>query len=143
MKKTALLLLLLVSAVSGNRLFGQSINMPLDSVKTLLCKKWVMDYSIVDNQKLKAIPGTELMNFEFVKDGTVLITFTHSSEKNLKGTWVYDAGKKQIKMTINKNNKMVISGLKKSELITYTDMKDATPGDPTPIIVVYKEADSQ
>ena len=127
----------LVSAASVNELFGQAVDMPLDSVKQLLCKKWVFEYGVLGGQKIGAIPGAETMNFEFKKDGTVLVTST-GLKKPLPGTWIYDAAKKLVRVRTDKQNRTTITSLKKTEMVLQIDTKDVTPSDPTPATFVYK-----
>lgn len=141
MKKLLILLMLLTTAASLNEVFGQKINMPLDSVRSLLCKKWVFDYVLLGNEKVGASPGAAVMNFEFGKDGSVLVT-TNSPGQDAKGTWTYDAAKRLIRMTINKQSRSTITSLKRNELIMSIDTKDATPDDPAPVTMVYKTAAS-
>jgi len=136
MKKIFALILLLISAASANELFGQTISMRADSVRELLCRQWVFDYTIVDGQKMGAAPGAPTINFEFKKDGTMLAS-APSWQQNLDGTWVYDAGKKLIRVSLNKQ-RGTITSLKPNELFMMIDMKEATPRDPTPIVMVYK-----
>ena len=125
MKKIFALILLLISTASANELFAQTISMPADSVKELLCREWVFNYTLVDGQKMGAAPGAPTMNFEFKKDGTVLVPAA-GQEQNLQGTWVYDAGKKLIRVTVNKQNRLTITSLKPNEIVLSIDMKGVT-----------------
>lgn len=129
--------MLLISVASANKLFGQTINMPLDAVKELLCRKWDFDYAILEGQKMGAAPGAPTMNYEFNKDGTVLVT-SAGLKKPLNGTWLFDAGKKLVKVTVNKQTRITITSLKQNELLLQIDTKDVTPDDPTPAIFGYR-----
>jgi hypothetical protein len=134
MKKLFIFVMVLLSTASVNQLFGQTITMPLDSVKGLLCKKWDFDYALIGEEKMGAAPGAPVMNFEFRKDGTALVTSV-GLEKGLEATWAYDAGKKLIRIAVNKQNRMTITNLKQNELILKPDLPNASPDDP---MLVYK-----
>lgn len=138
MKKIYLLAVLLISAASMNELYAQSINMPADSVKALLCRKWDFNYVIEEGQKMGAAPGAPTMNYEFKTDGTILIT-VGGGNNTMHGTWTYDVGKKTIHVTANKLKTITIKSLTKDELVMLIDMKDFTPSDPT-MTMVYKAA---
>ena len=77
------------------------------------------------------------MNFEFRKDGAVLVT-SIGLEKPLDGTWLYDAGKKLIRVKTNKQNRTTVISLKQNELVLQIDTHDVTPSDPTPATFMYK-----
>ena len=126
-----------VSLLSGTQSFGQTINLSTDSITTLLCKKWEVDYSIMGDMKIGRMPGATEINFEFNKDKTFFLTSNDPNDKT-KGTWTYDAKKKIIKLTINGRSKASIISLKNEELIILADTKDIAPDDPTDIKVVYK-----
>ncbi|HEV2481444.1 MAG TPA: hypothetical protein VGS79_17350 [Puia sp.] len=138
MKKVFTLILLLVSAASVNELFGQNIDMPSDAVKGLLCRKWDLNYGIVSGERIGPNPGAPTMSFDFKTDGSVVIGF-NGQNNHLQGTWTYDAGKKWIKVTVNKQKRLTISSLKQDELVMLSDMKDITPNDPTDKLVYKPE----
>ena len=70
MKKIFALILLLISAASANELFGQTISMPADSVRELLCRQWVFDYTIVDGQKMGAAPALRRLTLNSKRMGS-------------------------------------------------------------------------
>ena len=125
--------LLMVSTES----FGQTINLSADSIVTLLCKKWEVDYAIMGNEKIGRIPGATEINYEFFKDKTFIMTSNDPTDKT-KGTWTYDPKKKIIKLIINGKSNATIISLKEGEFIELADTKEATPDDPMEIKVVYK-----
>ena len=84
---------ILTLLLSGTQSFGQTINLSADSITTLLCKKWEVDYAIMGNMKIGRMPGATEINFEFNKDKTFLMTSTDPTDKT-KGTWAYDTKKK-------------------------------------------------
>jgi len=109
----------------------------MDTIETLLCKKWEFDYTMMGGMKIVRKPGAAEMNFEFKKDKTVLLTSNNPGDKT-KGTWNYDTNKKIIKVTFNgKSNGSIIS-LKEEEFVMVVDTKEATPDDPMELKVVYK-----
>jgi hypothetical protein len=124
---------LLATAIS----FGQNINLPADSVATLLCKKWEVDFAIMGGMKIGMIPGAPEVNYEFKKDKTYFMTSKDSKDK-VKGTWNYDTRKKIIKLTSDGKNSINIISLKDGELIMLVNTQDVTPDDPTELKMVYK-----
>jgi len=138
MKKLFALILLLVSAASVNELFAQDVNMSVDAVKGLLCRKWDLSYGIVSGERIGPNPSAPTMSFDFKADGSVVIGF-NGQNNHLQGTWAYDAANKWIKVTVNKQKRLTISSLKQDELVMLSDMKDITPNDPTDKLV-YKPA---
>lgn len=123
--------------LSGTKSFSQTINLPADSMTTLLCKKWEVDYALMGDMKIRRIPGATEINYEFNKDKTFVITSNDPNDKT-KGTWAYDTKKKIIKLTINGRSNVSIISLKEGEFMMLADTKEATPDDPMEIKVVYK-----
>lgn len=117
--------------------FGQTIDLPPDSVAALLCKRWEVDYALMGDMKIGRIPGAAELNYEFNKDKTFVLTSNDPKNKK-KGTWAYDTKKKLIKLTVNGNSNTSIISLKDDELIMLADTKKATPDDPTALKLVYK-----
>ena len=117
--------------------FSQTINLSADSIATLLCKKWEVDYAMMGNMKIGKIPGATEINYEFNMDKTFLMTSKDPKDKT-KGTWAYDTKKKIIKLTVNGKSNTSIISLKEGELIILADTKEATPDDPMEIKLVYK-----
>lgn len=127
----------LLTLLSNTHSFSQSIDLPADSITTLLCKKWEVDYAMMGNMKIGRIPSATEINYEFNKDKTFLMTSNDPKEKT-KGTWAYDAKKKIIRLTINGKSKTSIISLKEGQFIMLADTKEATPEDPMGIKLVYK-----
>ena len=111
--------------------------MSADSIATLLCKKWEVDYAMMGGMKIGKIPGATEINQEFNKDKTFIMTSNDLKEKTT-GTWAYDAKNKLIKLSINGKSNTSIISLKDGELIMLADTKEATPDDPMEIKLVYK-----
>ena len=128
---------ILALLLSGTQSFGQTINLSADSITTLLCKKWEVDYAIMGDIKIGRMPGAGEINYEFKKDKTFIMTTNDPTDKT-KGTWAYDTKKKVIKLTIDGRSKASVISLKNEELIILVDTKDVTPDDPTDIKVIYK-----
>jgi hypothetical protein len=121
----------------SNTSFGQNINIPTDSITSLLCKKWIMDYAMMGGTKIGKMPGATESNFEFFKDKTFVLTSNTTSTKTT-GTWSYDQGKKNIKLTIGGRSNLRVISLKDDQLEMLADTKDATPDDPMPFNIFYK-----
>ena len=137
MKKFICICVIALIFFSNSALFGQSISMSTDSVETLLCKKWEVDYAMMGGMKIGRIPGASEINYEFKKDKTLMMTSDDPDDKT-KGTWNYDSKKKIIRLIINGKSNTSIISLKEDELIMLADTKEATPDDPMEIKVVYK-----
>lgn len=135
MKRFAPLLLTLFTTLS---LSAQKVDLSPESLQSMLCKKWVSSYSLVSGMRLDMQNGAPKMTFEFKKDKTFLITTDQAGESPKNGTWAYDAGKKRVKLTIDGKSGSTIIALTNDELSMAVDTKEATPDDPTTIIVVYK-----
>jgi len=137
MKKTLCFVIIIIFFFSNTRSFGQGINLSMDSITTLLCKKWEVDYSILGDMKLGRGPGAPEINYEFKKDKTYLAT-SDDPKDNTKGTWSYDPKKKIIKLIQNGKSRMSIISLKEEELIMLADTSEATPDDTMNIKLVFK-----
>lgn len=128
----------IIALITSNLpIFGQSINISEDSITTLLCKKWEVDYVIMGEMKIGRMPGATEINYEFNKNKTFLMTSDDPKDKT-KGTWSYDSKKKLIKLTANGKSNTSIISLKENEFIMLTDTKEATPDDPMELKIVYK-----
>lgn len=136
MKKISLIVIITL-LFSNTKSLGQTINLSADSITTVLCKKWQVDYAIMGGMKIGRIPGATEINYEFNKDKTFLMTSNDPKDKT-KGTWAYDTKKKIIKLIINGKSNTSIISLKEGELMMLADTKEATPDDPMEIKLVYK-----
>ena len=123
--------------VSGSSLFAQDITISADSIQTLLCKKWEVDYAVVGGMKIGRMPGAEEINYEFNKDKTFTMSNKDAKEKT-KGTWNYDAKKKMIKLTIDGKNRTNVISLNENELVMLVDTTEGAQKDLGPIHIVYK-----
>ncbi len=130
-------LFILALSFFGNS-YSQSINVPVDSIPSMLCKKWEANYAMMGGMNIGKIPGATEISYEFNKDKTFVITSKDPKDKT-KGAWGYDPKSKSIKLTVNgKSNTRIIS-LKEGELVMLADTKEATPDDPMEIKIVYKQ----
>jgi len=136
MKKFICISVILFSLTSTNS-FSQTIDMSADSIATLLCKKWEVNYAMMGNMKIGRMPGAAEIIYEFNKDKTFLLT-SNDPKKKTKGTWVYDTKKKLIKLTVNGKSNTNIISLKEGELTMLANTKEATPDAPMELKLVYK-----
>ena len=136
MKKT-ICFVIIIFLFSNIKSIGQSINLSIDSITTLLCKKWEVDYSILGDMKLGKAPGAPEINYEFKKDKTYLVT-SDDPKDNTKGTWTHDSKKKLIKLIQNGKSRMSVISLKEDELIMLADTSEAIPDDSMNIKLVFK-----
>ena len=127
----------IIALICSNHIFGQTINLSVDDLTKLLCKKWQIDYAMMGDMKIGKRPGATEANYEFSKDNSVIIT-NNINDKITKGTWHYDQSKKMVKLTVNGKTNLTVISLKEDELIILADTKDATPDDPMQIKMVYK-----
>lgn len=135
--KKIIFIALITCLLSNTNAFSQTVNLPADSVASLLCNKWEVNYAMVGNMKIGKMPGATEINYEFNKDNTFLMTSNDPKDKT-KGTWAYDEKKKVIRLTVNGRSNTTIISLKAGELMMLADTKEATPGDPMEIKLVYK-----
>ena len=122
---------------SDYSLFGQSINMPADNVTKLLCKKWQIDYALMNGMKVDMAHGATQVNYEFDTDGLFYLANNDPNKKS-KGTWSYETNKKSIKLTINGTSDTNIISLKENELVMMADTKQATPDAPSDIKLFFR-----
>ncbi|MBS1532712.1 MAG: hypothetical protein JSU01_20585 [Bacteroidetes bacterium] len=107
---------------------AQNISLPADSVTKLLCKKWEMDYALVQGNRIDIPPSTPRAYVEFFKDGTFSMTMERSNNSE-KGAWKYDSSNGKISMLIGKDRKEIIS-LTKDQFAIFSDDPASAPNDP-------------
>ena len=137
MKKSIFLVALSLSCCSGI-LYAQKIDMPIDSVRILLCRKWTPSFEYVGNTRKDIEPGEVYMDLEFKQDGVFLYSGSHPNQVGGKGTWSYDPQKKSIQLVFDDNTRSSISSLTQNVMMMGVDMKEASPGQPGWIKIVYK-----
>lgn len=125
----------IVVLIVCHSLSAQDIKLPSDSISILLCKKWEVNYAIMDGMKIGRMPGAPEINYEFKKDKTFILSGNNDKEKK-KGNWSYDPQKKLVKLIVEGRNISNVVSLKEQELVMVADPK--TKGDPEPIQLVYK-----
>lgn len=111
--------------------FSQNIDLPLDSIKTLLCKKWEVSYALMGNTRIDQLPGATELNFEFLKDGTVVTSSNPTDRDKTKGKWSYEPSKKHIKIITNNKNTVEIIDLNEQMFVMQmnTDKNEFPSGD--------------
>lgn len=112
--------------------FSQNIILSPDSINTLLCKKWQVDYALMGNMKIEQLPGATEINYEFLKNGTVIMTTSPATDKEkTKGSWSYDAKNKRIKIVTYNKNTGVITDLNDSLFVMQmnTDKNGSAEGE--------------
>jgi len=134
MKRLYLLFVLSAAAIAPAT---AQITTPVDSIPSILCKTWTVSYALMGDMRIDMKPGVQAMDFQFVKDKTLLVSAGPTNPKT-KGTWVYDAATKTVKLTINGENRGTVTKLQADQLIISMDTKDATPDNPIVIKLVYK-----
>jgi len=117
---------------------GQQITGPADSVSSLLCKKWTVVYTEADGRRFSPGPGGQPSMLDFKRDKSVL--FVSGGKAEAKGIWAYDKTNKLIRITLGGKSGMTVVQLQVGQLTMLIDTKDATPGDPTPIKMVFKSS---
>jgi len=135
--KKSIILTLVTFFFSFTTSFCQNIDLPVDTVTTLLCDKWEVDYALVGGMKIARMPSAPEINYEFKKDKTFIITGSDPNNK-AKGTWNYDSKKKIIRLTTNEQSNSSIISLKKGELIILLDKDKSMPADMGDTKIVYK-----
>ena len=113
---------------------GQTINIPADSIKSILCHKWVFDYITMGGNRL---PSQESTTYEFFSDNT--FRRWNDSEKPESGTWNYEPEKKWLHLKIKKKtNIYIISINDKQFVLTANGNKEPVSNDPIGICVYFK-----
>lgn len=125
--------------ISATSLFAQNIAIPVDSINTLLCKNWDINYAMLGGMKIGKMPGVPEVSYAFAKDNSFIMSSNDPKDKK-KGTWSYDPKKKLIKLTADGKSNTSIISLKEDEFIMLVDTKNATPDDSMELKLVYKNA---
>jgi len=113
MKKNLLTLFIFISILT-NISFAQ-IPSTEDSVKSLLCKKWEIDYALMTGMKITKGMGAPDIFFEFKPDHTFLET-SSVEKKNETGSWSVDLTKKLVSLQHEGKSKIIISSITPVEL---------------------------
>jgi Lipocalin-like domain len=132
-----ILSIFIITLMADCSLLGQNINMPPDDVTKILCKKWQIDYALMNGMKVYIANGATQVNYKFDADGLFYLTNNDPNKKS-KGSWSYETNKKSIKLTINGTSNTNIISLNENELVMMADTKQATPDDPSNIKMVFK-----
>lgn len=108
--------------------FGQNIDMPVDNVTTLLCKKWEIDYAKMGRMSLGRNPAAPETIYEFKRDNSFTLT-TVSTGRTSFGTWLYDPVGKLIilKGAEGTSNSSIIS-ISDENFILVPNVLTPTPG---------------
>ena len=136
MIKTAVIFLI-PSFILLNNSKAQSIDYSLDSVNSLLCKKWEVNYAMVGGSKIYREPNAVVIVYSFNKDKTFVVNSDKPGEET-KGTWIYNPKQKLIKLVAKGRGDSKIISLKEHELVMVNDTKNATPDDPSQMKMYYK-----
>lgn len=121
---------------SAGSLLAQDITLSADSVQTLLCRKWEVDYAVVDGMNIGRMPGAPEINYEFLKDKTFMM-FSNDPKDRTKGTWSYDPKKKLVQLLLNGRKDTQVVSLKEGEFVMLADTRNVFPDAP-PIQMVFK-----
>jgi hypothetical protein len=113
---------------------AQSIDMPLETVKSMLCKKWVNEYTIYGEQKVYNQKGVPAIYYEFKLDNT-FSSYTNNPDDRIIGTWEYIPEKKMIRFGTKGKYDTVFS-LAGNKLVTQIKVVEGTP----PIFLVFKSS---
>jgi len=119
------------------RTYAQNIPLPADSVTKLLCKKWQVDYVLVQGKKTNMPSSTPKVYLQFYKDGTFSITSSKPKAFE-KGEWEYDAQKGAIYMSVKGKDRKSIISLTKNHFVVLADDQVAIPTDSSGIEVYFK-----
>jgi hypothetical protein len=105
-----ILLLSLLSLITQS--LTAQIQMPVDSIKNILCQKWGFKAIIMGGQRLTNM--NESVTYEFAEAGT--FKRVSSKGKAEKGTWIYMPDQKIVLLKIKKTS-LHIPSLSLNELI--------------------------
>ena len=127
---------LIVLGVLATTFATAQITLPVDSIPPTLCKTWTVSYALMGDTRIDMQTGAQAMDFDFKRDHTLMVS-TGPNDPKTKGTWVYNAASKTIRLTINGQSKGAVTKLRGEQLIFQFD-PDSTPEGNMAIKIVYK-----
>jgi hypothetical protein len=105
---------------------GQKVDVPADSLKKMLCKKWEVSYVLADGVKIVKSSGASSRIFDFKPDNSFVFIQEEGAD-SFYGKWIYDPKKKWVQLLIDgKTNGLIISVLPE-EMIMVDEKKKNTP----------------
>jgi hypothetical protein len=97
---------------------SQSFPANLDSIKTILCKKWEVDHALMGDMKIQRGMGAPTIIYEFRTDNNYSsISYSANRRDTIRGKWMNDLKNKNIKLLRNGIPMMVITMNNASELM--------------------------
>ena len=105
---------------------AQTVDVPADSLKKMLCKKWEVSYVLADGVKIVKSPGVPGRIFDFKPDNSFVFIQEEGAD-SFYGKWIYDPKKKWVQLLIDgKTNGLIISVLPE-EMIMVDEKKKNAP----------------
>lgn len=123
-------------ALFTGKTFCQNIDVPEDSIKTILCKQWEVDYAMIGNTKTSRLPGATEINFAFFPDGSFVMTSDNPTETT-KGTWRYIRKTKSVTITTTRRRLGEIVILNQREFTMEMETNESNAGEAM-IRLMYK-----
>lgn len=104
---------------------AQTSNISNDSVKQILCRKWVISRITISGQPINT--SGLATTYDFKSDYTVICVW----EKGVKkGVWNYDSAAQIVHITMKKKNHLYVKSLTKNEFELATEINE----DPNAIL---------
>ncbi|MEO6962128.1 MAG: hypothetical protein ABIY90_09180 [Puia sp.] len=105
---------------------GQKVDVPADSLKKMLCKKWEVNYVLADGVKIVKSPGAPARIFDFKPDNS-FVFIQEEGAASFYGKWIYNPKRKWVQLVIDgKTNGLIISVLPE-EMIMVDEKKKNAP----------------
>jgi hypothetical protein len=112
-------LVIVFVSLSTRESSAQTFNVSNDSVKQILCRKWVISRITVSGQPINT--SGLATTYDFKSDYTVTCVW----EKGVKkGVWAYDSATQIVHITMKKKNHLYVKSLSENEFELATDIDD-------------------
>lgn len=133
--KSFVVLLIAFCILSHFSASAQRLNVPKDSIPSLLCKKWVSAYVQMNGQQIAPNAGAEMV-LEFHSDHSLVFSENGNSSK---GTWAYSPTKNVVLVTINGLTMQSVVDLTPTQMTTVMNSGNSTTGGAAGgLSIVYK-----
>jgi len=125
MKRTLLFIVFLLGLSVS--IFGQKVKMSTATLKTVLCKQWEIDYSMMGGMRIGELPGAPDFDFNFKLDGNYELI--REDGTNEHGNWFFNYKKQFVELAIEGKVTSIIKSIKKDKLVlVFVVREDDYPG---------------
>lgn len=108
-------------------LLAQNIKLSTAKLKTVLCKQWEIDYSLMGGMRIGELPGAPNFDFNFKSDGHYELI--RKDGTNEHGIWFFNYKKKFVELAIEGKVISRIKSIKKDKFVLiYVVRENDHPG---------------